>query len=273
MLSAIFVLLSAASFAQACDNCSHPRVALYDCFVDVPRPADDPASIIAWQTLFWPSVAARGHMHTNDPTKNCIVWFDGGMVNALDLQNGKLKFGPEYSNLPAAGPLNSSDYLFTSKVQSRGDNYLFTLVLETAESREVVKTVEIEFSANVESADNAGKRAAMQMMPLFETIRKFEVDKRNNDINVAIRDLWSKNSPDDITVKPQKGVIKTGETVDVDITMIDCDGVPLANRKIIFVDTTVQTGKNTPALPLKGTRGGEITPEGCCYRRIGQSKS
>ena len=46
-------------------------------------------------------------------------------------------------------------------MQPIGTIYLFTLVLETAESREVVKTVELVFSANVESANNAGKQAAM----------------------------------------------------------------------------------------------------------------
>jgi hypothetical protein len=220
----------------------------------MPRPADDPESIIAWQILFWPSAAARGYMHTNDPTKDCIGLRDGAMINAIDLQNGKLKFGSEYSNLPPDGSLNSSDYLITSKVQASGSNYIFTLVLETAISREIVKSVELEFSANVESANNAGIKAAMQMMPLFETIRKFEENKRNTDIKVAICDL----DPEMITVKPAKKIVNTGETIDVDITMIDCDGVPLANRSIIFVDTAVQINNDTPR--LKGTIGGEITP-------------
>lgn len=260
ILSALLILSKIALFAQACDNCSNPRVALYDCHVNVPRPVENPDMIIAWQTLFWPSAAARGYFRTNDATKNCIVWIDGAMVNALDLQNGKLKFGSEYSNLPPAGPLNSSDYLITSKAQSRGSNYLFTLILETAVSREVVKSVEVEFSANAESANNAGQQAAKQMMPLFETIRKFEIEKRNSNVNVAISDLWTKNKADQITVKPKKSVIEANETVDIDITMIDCDGVPLSNRKIIFNDTIIQVGNTSSALPLKGTRGGKITP-------------
>ena len=260
LLLALLVLLRLASFAQACDDCSQPRVAMFDCFVSVARPTENTEEIIAWQTLLWPSAAARGYIRANDSQKNCIVWIDGAMVNALDLQKGKLKFGPEYSNLPPAGSLNSSDYLMTSKVQARGSNNIFTLILETAESREVVKTVELEFSANVKSANNAGQQAAAQMMPLFETIRKFEIDKRNSDVNVAIRDLWRKSSADDITVKPKKSMVKTGESVDVEITMIDCDGVPLANRKIIFNDTTIKVSNNTPELPLQGTRGGKITP-------------
>jgi len=254
------MLMSVTSFTQACDDCSYPRVALYDCFIDVSRPADEPDAIIAWQTLFGPAVAARGYIQKNDPMVNCVVWIDGAMINALELQSGKLKFGPEYSNLPAAGSLNSSDYLIKSTVQASGSNYIFTLVLETAESREVVKTIRLGFSANMESADIAGQQAAMQMMPLFETIRKFEIDKRKSDVNVAIRDLWRKNTSDAITVKPKKGVVKTGESVDVEITMIDCDGVPLANRRIIFNDTAVRLKPYTPEMPFIGTRGGDITP-------------
>ncbi len=244
-------------FAQACDECSLPRVALYDCFIDVPRPADDPDAIIAWQTLYWPAAASRGYIRANDPTKNCLVWRDGAMINALELQNGKLKFGPEYSNLPPSGPINSIDYLITSKVESRGNNYVFTLFLETAESREIVKTVDVEFEANVDGAENAGKQAAMKMMPLFETIRKFEIDKRNSDVNVAILDIGSNEI---ITIKPEKSLVDMGETIDMEIKMEDCDGVPLANRRIVFNDTTVQLKSYTPEMPLKGTRGGEITP-------------
>jgi len=160
LLLALFLIIRVTSFAQACDECSFPRVALYDCYVFVVRP-DDPDSIIAWQTLYWPAAAARGYIRANDPKESCIVWEDGAIINALELQSGKLIFGSEFSNVPPPGAINSVDYLITSHVSTHGSNYVFTLFLETAESREVVKTVDIEFSANVESANNAGKQAAM----------------------------------------------------------------------------------------------------------------
>jgi hypothetical protein len=259
LLIALFLIISVSSFAQPCDECSFPRVALYDCYMFVERPAD-PDSIIAWQTLYWPAAAARGHIRANDPKESCIVWRDGALLNANELQSGKLIFGSEYANVPPSAAINSVDYLITSHVLMHGNKYIFTLFLEAAESREIVKAVDVEFIATVESANNAGKQAAMQMMPLFETIRKFEIDKRNSNVGFAIRDLWRKNTSDDIIVTPKKRLIKTGETVDVEITMIDCDGVPLANRRILFNDTTVQLTPETPEMPLKGTRGGEITP-------------
>jgi hypothetical protein len=259
LLVLMFIGLRITVFAQACDNCSYPRVALFDSYIFAVRPVDQD-SIVAWQILYWPAAAARGYMRANDPKQNCIVWQDGAMINANELQSGKLIFGPEYSNVPPSEAINSADYIITSHVLAYGNSYIFSLFLEAAESREIVKAVDVQFDATVESADNAGKKAAMQMMPLFETIRKYEIDKRNSDVNVAIRDLWRKDTSDDIIVTPQKKLINTGETVDVEITMIDCDGVPLANRRILFNDTTVQLNSDTPEMPLKGTRGGEITP-------------
>jgi hypothetical protein len=235
-------------------------VALYDCYVFPVRP-DDPDSIIAWQTLYWPAAAARGYIRANDPKESCIVWKDGAMINANELQSGKLKFGSEFSNVPPPGAINSVDYLITSHVVTSGSKYVFTLFLETAESREIVKTVDVEFSATVESANNAGKQAAMQMMPLFETIRKFEINKRNTDVHVAISDLGTKNTADEITIEPEKPSLDPGETIDVTLKMIDCDGVPLANRTLIFKDTTVQVSKETSELPLKGTKGGRVIPD------------
>lgn len=260
VLIALFLIIRVASFAQACDECSFPRVALYDCHMFVVRP-DDPDSIIAWQILYWPAAAARGYIRANDPKESCIVWKDGAMINALELQNNKLIFGSEYSNIPPSGEINSVDYLITSHVSTHGSKYLFTLFLETAVSREVVKTVDIEFSGDVESANNTGKQAAMQMMPLFETIRKFEINKRNTDVHVAISDLGTKNTVDEITIDPEKPSLDPGETIDVTVRMVDCDGVPLANRTIIFKDTTVKLTAETPELPLKGTKGGRVIPD------------
>ena len=60
LILVLITVLRTAVFSQACDECSFPRVALYDCQVSAVRP-DDPVSIIAWQTLYWPAAAARGH--------------------------------------------------------------------------------------------------------------------------------------------------------------------------------------------------------------------
>jgi hypothetical protein len=199
-------------------------------------------------------------MHTNDPTKDCITWLDGALINAIDLQGGVLKFGLDNANLPPTGSLYSSDYLIRSTVTGSQDSYIFTLILETSPTREVVKSVEFQFTSTVQSANEAGQQAAMELMPLLQTIREFEVNKRNSDVNVAILDLWTQDTPDAITIKPEKTLVDTSETINVAITMLDCDGVPLGNRKIIFKDGTMSWDDSTKTIDFTGTRGGEIIP-------------
>ena len=259
LIVGLLIFAGSTSFAQSCDNCSTPLVALYDCQVLVPRPAEE-QKIMEWQTLFWPAVAARSHLRGNDASSHCIAWIDGAMVNARELQAGKLIFKSDYSNLPAAGAQRSADYLISSKVQAQGAGFVFVFLLEAAVSRELVKSIEVPFIGNVESANRAGQDAASQMMPLLETIRIFEKGKRNRDINVAIRNPRTKNTVDYIKVDPEKNLMAAGETIDLHISMVDCDGVPLAHRKIIFRDTTVQLNQYTTPVLLKGTKGGVISP-------------
>lgn len=261
ILFTLLILSTLASSGQGCDKCFKRRIALYDCNVQVPRP-DDVAAIIAWYNLFWPSAIARSTMHnSNNPGNDCLTWLDGAMINANELQGDVLKFGQEYANLPPAGPIKSSEYLIESTVTGTEGNYIFTLILETGPSREVVKSVNIPFGATQESADEAGRKAAAQMMPLVETIRKFEVDKRNTDTEVAIGDYLgvSKSAlSQNITIKPAKTLVDIGEVIDVEVTMTDCDGVPLPNRKIHFTEGEAKWGDEV--MSMDGTKGGEMIP-------------
>lgn len=244
--------------SQDCGQCSRPRVLLYDGYIWVDRPTD-PQAIIAWYNLFWPSVSARAYLHANDPNKDCIRWMDGALVNADLLQGDTLKFGTEFLNLPPLTNLNSGEYMITGLVEHLWVNkYRYTLILGTAVSRKTVKTVEVDFQATPDSAFNAGEEAARQMTSLYSTIRSYEIEKRNSDVTVAISDYRSKGSPDVITLKPEKTLVNTNETIDIDVTMTDCDGVPLANRKVIFKDTTVVM--NDRGYKLEGTTNGEIIP-------------
>jgi hypothetical protein len=260
ILFTLLMIVTLASLAQDCDKCFKRRIALYDCDVQVARPANA-AAIIAWYNLFWPSAVARSTMHNSDPGKACLSWLDGALINADDLQGGVLKFGQEYANLPPAGPNKSSEYLIESTVTGTEGNYVFTLILETGPSREVVKSVNIPFEATQESAEEAGHKAAAQMMPLVETIRKFEVNKRNSDTEVAIGDYLgvSKSAlSGSITIKPSKTLVDIGEVIDVEVTMTDCDGVPLPNREIHFTEGEAKWGD--AVMVMDGTKGGEIIP-------------
>jgi hypothetical protein len=245
----VFLLWTGSSLAQDCDICSHPRLAFYDAQMP-PRPSTAD-SIVTWWTLQWPMAVARVSLHNTDPTRDCITWYDGALVNARDLQGDTLRIGLEYFNYPPAGEVNA-DYLLTGSITGSGGTYYLNLTLETAVSREVVLTHSVSFGSDIASQQSAGEAAAAAFMPLLQTIRSFEVNKRNTDVTVAMRDRES--APQPITVTPKKKKINTGEAVDVDIEMIDCDGVPLGNREISFIETTVYD------IPFSGSTGGTVEP-------------
>ena len=253
MALSLVIATTQSALAQYCDDCSLPRVALYDSDVQVPRPTI-PDSLVKWFQLFWVAGFAQGKFMNSDPSKGCITWLDGAMVNANSYQDGTLTFGTDYANVPPAGPVKSATYLITSTVTGSNGNYTFTLRLEAGESREIVKTSSQPFTYGVSNLQAAGEAAATAFMPLFQTIRTFEVNKRNSDVTVAIRDMLTSTATPEMTVTPRKTKLVLGDSTKVDITMIDCDGVPLGNRRITFAGTTFQ------GAPLPGSSGGTVTP-------------
>jgi len=259
----VCLLWTGSSTAQECDQCSHPRVALYDAQMLVPKPSTAD-SIINWWTLQWPMVVARATLHNDDPSRDCITWYDGALVNARDLQGNVLRYGPEYFNLPPDGEVNGADYLLTGSITSSGGTNTLTMVLETAVSREVAASMSVSYGFDQESQATAGQTLAAAFTPLFQKIRNYEVNKRNTNVTVAIRDMHS--TTQDIIVTPKKTKLNVGESVDVDIEMIDCDGVPLGNREIYFV---APPGDN---LMLPSSTGGTVVPSSVTTDASGKAK-
>ena len=260
----LYVFLATESaIARQCDVCSHPRIILYDAEMLVPRPSRVD-SLGGWWSLEWPISVARAALFNNDPTRDCVTWLDGAVVNARDLQGGTLLAGAGYFNLPPAGEVSGAEYLLTGRVSGSGQSFTLDLTLETAVSREVAKTITVNFGYDVASQASAGQAAAAALMPLLQTIRNFEVKKRNSDVTVAIRDIFSGSQ--EILVTPRKTQINVGESVDVDIEMIDCDNVPLGNREISFIENTAY------GIPLPGSTGGKVEPATITTDASGKAK-
>lgn len=232
-LSAYFFISTVSS--QDCGECSRPRVALYDFQMNVARP-DSVEEIIKWMDLFWVGIKTRSIVKSGE-TRGCILWLDGAMINANTLQGGKLKWGQEYCNIPAAGIINT-DYILWGSISGSNGSYIAQLVFETGESRETVRTESVSFVAGGEEA--AGEQLAAQFGSIMQVIRDFEIYKRDNFNDVAIRDTWTKTSSEEIIVTPEKKTVNVGETINVDISLIDCDGVPLKNRTIHLEATTFE---------------------------------
>lgn len=249
-LLSLFLLLPVLLNGQDCGECSRPSVALYDFQINVPRP-DSAQEILKWLDLFWTGTWAKANIKSGE-TSGCISWFDGAMINANTLNDGTLKYGMEYTNLPAAGSIGTS-YILWGNISGTPGNYTAELVFETGESRELVKSVSVNFSVEGNGEVTAGEQLASQFGSIMQVIRNFELYKRDNFTDVAIKDLWTKNSPEDIVVTPEKKTANVGETINVEISLIDCDGVPLQNRTI-HLASTVFEGNEMP-----GPQNGHFT--------------
>lgn len=239
--------------AQDCGECSRPRVALFDFAVNVPRPAE-PDSIMQYLKLFFVGPFARGYLMDEYPYGGCISFLDGAMINASEYQGDTLRVGPEYTNLPPEGVVESADYIITGEVNGSNGNCTAVISLQTAWSREVVATGSVSFVLSTEPSliQNAGISLAKKISPLLSTIRDFELKKRNTDTKVAIRDTWTPASGPEIELKPSKKDVDVNETIDVEIKMTDCDGVPLKNREILFEGTDYEGN------PLEASTGGKF---------------
>lgn len=240
MAACLLVPLVQTAFPQSCDNCAKPDLVLYDCDVQVDQPSTHD-SVLMWENLYMAAHAVRTILVSNDPQKNCITWLDGSMVNANTVQNGTLKFGLFTVNLPPSGPVASGNYLLTGVITQNSAGATLTASVECAISREVVASEAVSFvnDVNGTGAAQAAQDLAAKLMPMLPIIRNFEIKKRDADTSVAIRDNSDPHGNPDISVIPDKVHVNIGDTVHVDFTMIDCDGVPLKDRKISLVEQLV----------------------------------
>ena len=250
----IFFLFPLCSpFAQDCDECSRPNIIYYDCDVFVGQPVDSLAPIV----FYWPFASAIDYLVKNSP--GCISWAGAALADVEWLEKGMPNSGPQNLMTAPEGGKKNWDYLIRSTVTGSEGVYRFSMYLEVSVTREQVAGYTIQFSDDIQSAKDAGLAVAAQFSPIMQKIRSFEQNKRDTDTRYAIASIWNQD-PREITVTPQKTEVDTGETIDVTIKMVDCDGVALPNRSIIFVDTSITSSQGTMTL-ASGTEGGTITPE------------
>ena len=228
----IGLLLFMYSFSQECSECFDHRISLYDLNNTVPRPTVD-SEIVQWLGLFYGSAGMRNYALNVDPKKGCNFYLDGALLQGANGDPSNLVHGSQYTNLPPAGCIKSSDYLLTGSIEKSQTGYAVTVELQASWSREIVASHTIAISST-DGAMKAGENAAAGIGSIFDKIMEFEKDKRATDVNVAMRDKSTKTSTPEMELTPKKKTADINEEVDVEIKLIDCDGVPLANRKVIF---------------------------------------
>jgi hypothetical protein len=236
--------------AKPCLLCARRTVGAYDVQL-FPEPTDA-ARTVDWMNLYLIGGFVEAALFGGD---DCTRHIDGALENAATIGNGTLRSGAAAPNVPPDGPIPDLDYLFTGNVQDTGGGYSATILLETAISREIVTSATFSLAYNFSPADvqTQANAAAAAIGPLGATLGNYEQTKRDTDNTVAIgEDAAGSNG---LSVITQAGDLKPGESTEVDLQLLDCDGKPLAGREIIL------EAFNDPDLgPFPGPTGGTVSP-------------
>lgn len=255
MILAIFGLLVSQAATAACDQCPKPGVALYDLDVQVPVDTSSASALSQWWKLHFAAGWVAGTVG-DDP---CANFADGAMFSdTTGAPSSTLRFGVGYSHLPPSGAilLSSHDYLLTGSIASSGGGYQMNLKLETTCSREVAASVSGTFASPSEASATAVRLATQAFTPLSDKIREFEKQKRDADREVAI-DVCK----DAFQIVPSKTSAAPSETLPVTISLKDCDGTPLAGRKILLMGGSFKGSSLAPSTNGVFTQT-EVTTDG-----------
>ncbi len=234
--------------AQECGDCPKRSVMLYDLDVQVPRPGE-PAQIIQWQNLFWASYTAENAAF-NDATSRCLYYYEGTLIGRDGRIPDTAVFGLGYTHTAPQGEIAGYDYLISGSITGSEGAYGITISLETVCSRETVTSGSTVFSSASQAADVGTSLGTQVFSNIATTIEQFEVNKRNANTDVA-RDVQDRQ----MVITPSKTKAARGESVPVQISLVDCDGIPLANRTITL------TASQFHGLILNGSENGAFTEQ------------
>ena len=270
-VAAAFLIYSGVCFAQQCGSCKQtPSLANYDLDVQVPQPqlkGEKTQGWNEWLQLFWLNKHAQAALFQNN--KDCIRFTqpsdsrissesfetkEGVEVTPLVEESQQISVGETYTNLAPSGDVSRfGNYITTGYVKKSSDGYVMHMEIQTACSRKTVAAADVPFqlSASGENSINIGQHAAAQLSPLADKIKQFELKERQENKKAAL----DGGLEDAITIKPKKRNLVAAEQTEIEITMKDCDGEPLAKREIVFTKATLN------GMPISaGTTGGTVTP-------------
>lgn len=254
----------------SCDNCPPPQVVLYGIQMQVPQPPPDDSlgqyttassqqAFYNWLALgdAYVTVAAIAN---SDPEKGCMTWLDGTMAQELaaNPDTTVIVHLQNYStgDLPPSGQVAGVDYLVWSTLDSSGGQYTISVYLEDAYSRHRIAVGTQSFT-NPNGAQAAAASAITQIEPVFDKIRAYQKELRNNSDQIAISAK--------IDIIPSKGEVNGGETVPVLFEVYDCDGgpgiTPLSNRRIKIEATHGHFDVDSVETDANGNAGANFTAD------------
>ncbi len=223
LLAALAAFSNVRNVAAQCDNCPKRQVVLYDFNVTVPRP-DSTGNLGAWYSLFFAGPGAGAALFNPD----CLRFIDAAFYrDTTGVPSKSFSLGIDHPFTAPSGSMKGMDYLLTGTVSTDGSGYKLDMSLEAACSRKQVASASGHFDRPEQASTLGADLARSHFMPLPTLIRDFEKGERAADTKVSIGGWSSK-----LVVEPGKHKAAFGETVPVTLTLTDCDGEPLAGRKI-----------------------------------------
>jgi len=240
-----------------CEDCPKRDIGLFDLDVWVDNPTETDSSPVGqklyqtWVELFRVAGGIHYALFEDDPSNECIHYYDGqmSMLSGLDEQN--YQHGNNQTSLPpAAGTMDEVDYCITGVIANReSDGLTIIKVYVQASGTGETVTEAVEVFDGTLSGFDAGKKIAAQLMPLMGKIRNFEKRKRD-EVDIVAIDPDGKGAT--MELKPEKEKIKLQEKVQTTVKLIDCDGFPLKNIKVRL---TSQGGSFSPKEVVTDSRG------------------
>jgi hypothetical protein len=234
----IILCFSFTVFSQSweCKKCPKRDIGLFDLDVQIANPAETDSSITGqiayqnWVELFMVAGGVHLALFNEDPSKECLSYYDGQMsvLSGLDEQN--YTHGNNQTSLPpAAGTTDGVDYWITGVIaKQKADGLtLIKVFVQASGTGETAVEASALYDYNISGLEN-GKRVAHQLFPLMEKIRDFEKRKRDEEERIAIGPYEGAT----LELKPAKDEIEPKEKIDVTVRLLDCDDVPLKNMQV-----------------------------------------
>ena len=219
-----------------CQDCPKRDLALFDLNVwqREPPPPGSGLDKADWLQMFMVAEGIFDALFNDDPSKECINFFDGQMVTINEWGEENYTHGSTSLSLPPpSGESENIEYLISGEIQEMKSDgsYRIWAYIQTGGTMDLVVSAQTSYDFSISGAQN-GKNIAQQLMPLMQHIRDFEKRTRDEDAE-AVVDPNGKGAEKDLIVEKEK--LKGGESTKVEVKMIDCDGVPIKDMEVTLL--------------------------------------
>ena len=186
----LFTMSSVLSQDWECEDCPKRKVGLFDLDIWLKNPAEIPSQINYgdWQELFMVAAGVHNVLFNDDPSNECLNYYDGQMAMISNLDEQNYQIGNNATSLPPpAGTMDEVNYWISGVIaQQESDGAVVVKVyVQASGTGDTVIEVTTPYDFTKSGTQN-GNDIGQKMIPLMGKIRTFEKKKRNNDDEIVI---------------------------------------------------------------------------------------